>query len=487
MRLILGVLTFLALAGFVVVALGQASKEVVASVPGEPDAQGSADWIRQFGTSHTDGAEGVDIDADGNLYVAGYTWDGQKDADGPTGYDAVLTKFSPDGQEIWVRNFGTPNSDYAWGVAVGSGGTVYVFGHTRGALPGQSNLGREDLYLRKFDADGNELWTRQFGTEFRDQHADVAVDGQDNVYVAGIARTALPGQTKIGNEDAYIRKYSPDGDEVWTRQFGTKGTDLISAITLDGDGNLYAVGPTSGTFQGETWVGEYDGYLAKFDVDGNHAWTRQFGTEDKDTAVDVTADSNGRVYVAGFLRIALPGQRVGVVQNALAFSFDSDGNRVWRREFGTMDEDFATHVAVDAAGDVYVVGRTDGAMPGQVSFGGDDAYVRKYTPGGDEVWTYQFGSASGDNVRGIVLDGNGNLFAVGRTNGVFPGQEAQGLADSFLVKLSTGFVPPADPGPAAQETGSCSVVFSQVMDRYNAGWMLIGLMLVGLAASRIRR
>ena len=450
-----------------------------------PDGQSNPTWVRQFGTANTDGAEGIGQDAEGNLYVVGYTWSVGADSGGSAAYDAVVTKFDADGHEIWTTKFGTPDSDYAWNVAVSKEDGLYVLGHTRGALPGQTHLGSEDVYLRKFDYDGNALWTRQFGTEFRDEASDVEVDNQGNVYVAGITRVALPGQSKIGNEDVYIRKYDSGGNELWTRQFGTTGTDQITNIALDGSGHIYVVGPTSGEFPGQTQSGKYDAFLSQFDVDGNAIWTQQFGTAYTDSAIDVAADGEGRIYAVGFVRIATRGQRVGVVQNSLMHRFDGDGNGVWSREFGTINEDLATNVAVDGAGDIYVAGRTDGAFPGQVNFGGEDVYVRKFGRDGQEIWTYQFGSNANDNVRDIMLDGAGNLYLVGLTKGALAGQEHLGLSDAFLIKLSTGFSPPPAQNVIATEAGSCSGLVTQIKGRLSIGWILMGLMLPALTLAKL--
>lgn len=68
-------------------------------------------------------------------------------------------------------------------------------------------------------------WTRQFGTSSYDNECGVAAGPQGEVYVAGWTRGALPGQTFAGEDDVFLRKYDPDGNEVWTRQFGTSGYD----------------------------------------------------------------------------------------------------------------------------------------------------------------------------------------------------------------------------------------------------------------------
>src|SRR5207249_303356 len=104
-------------------------------------------------------------------------------------------------------------------------GSVYLAGHVGGALPGQTNAGLQDAFALKFDAAGNLLWARQFGTVFDlDDATGVAVDGS-GVYVVGFIFGALPGQSNTGSRDAFVRKYDVDGNELWTRQFGSSSSD----------------------------------------------------------------------------------------------------------------------------------------------------------------------------------------------------------------------------------------------------------------------
>src|SRR5262245_1827914 len=72
---------------------------------------------------------------------------------------------------------------------------------------------------------GNIEWLHQFGTATSDEASDVAVDASRNVYVVGNTDDALPGQAAVGGVDLFLRKYDSAGNEVWTRQFGTAGDD----------------------------------------------------------------------------------------------------------------------------------------------------------------------------------------------------------------------------------------------------------------------
>ena len=85
----------------------------------------------------------------------------------------------------WIRQFGSSAIDYNYGFgpAVDADGNVHTTGYTYGALPGQVNAGANDVFVRKYDATGNEVWTRQFGTLGQDYSFSQAVDADGNVYV----------------------------------------------------------------------------------------------------------------------------------------------------------------------------------------------------------------------------------------------------------------------------------------------------------------
>jgi len=102
------------------------------------------------------------------------------------------------------------------------------------------------------------IWTRQFGTPEREGAHAVAADGAGNVYAAGTTNGALPGQAAVGNFDAFVRKYDPDGRELWTRQFGTPGSDNAGGVAADRAGNVYVAGETFGTLPGQTGAGADD-------------------------------------------------------------------------------------------------------------------------------------------------------------------------------------------------------------------------------------
>ena len=183
--------------------------------------------------------------------------------------DVLLAKYDFLGNTVWVRQFGTEGLDHAEGVAARHG-QIYVSGHVAGTLPGQVSEGGADFFVRKYNSDGDVVWTRQFGTPGDDTLLParrVVASGQV-VYVAGTVPSgqALPGQTSAGGQDLFVRQYSRDGEELWTLQFGTSGLDQTRSLAVGENDDLYLSGRTTGAFPGFTNAGGNDGFVTKIGI-----------------------------------------------------------------------------------------------------------------------------------------------------------------------------------------------------------------------------
>ena len=391
-------------------------------LPGVRPRSPSQPWTHQFGSTEVDVAKGIAVDATG-VYVVGTT-DGKIPGENSAGgTDAFIRKYDSAGNVQWTRQFGTPDFDEPWGIAVGAGG-VYVAGRTTGAFPGESNAGGFDAFLRKYDSVGNVQWTRQFGTSGADVAKGIAVNAT-SVYVAGDL------QNSAGGTDAFIRKYDSAGNVQWTRQFGLVAT--ASGITSDPMGNVYVVGQSVLALPGQSVAGSTDVFVRKYNSAGNELWTRQFGTPGTDAAKGIAADATG-VYVVGETDGVLPGQISGGGTDVFVRKYNSNGSLLWTRQFGTpMFDASAPSIAVDGTS-VYVAGRTFGTLPGQSSEGDNDAFIRKYHITGAELDTQQFGTHSYDEAWGIAVDAMG-VYVGGRTEGRLLGQSSTGDSDIFVMKL----------------------------------------------------
>jgi hypothetical protein len=212
------------------------------------DASGVVLWTRQFGTGGNDAAGGVAVDGAGRLFVAGYV-SGALEGVHAGSFDVFLRAYDVDGAVLWTRQFGTTSLDEGYALAVGPSGGVVVVGRTGGVLPGSTGAGGQDAFVRAYDADGDVRWTHQFGTAGQDWAFGVAVDGDGGVVVVGRTEGALAG-AQAGSGDAFVRAYDAEGTERWTRQFGTGSEDGLSGVAVDPSGRSTAVGSTEGALVG---------------------------------------------------------------------------------------------------------------------------------------------------------------------------------------------------------------------------------------------
>ena len=396
---------------------------------------GNTRWIRQFGTAASDDSWGVAVDAAANTYVVGNTAGALGGQTSAGGIDAFVRKHDSAGNEVWTRQFGTTGDDFAWDVTVDGIGNVYI-----AASVANASIGRHAV-LRKYDATGSELWTREFGGLVADAMG-VAVDAAGYVYVTGTVFGAPFGQISAGTYDAFLRKYDSTGNHVWTRQFGTPGVDSGRNVGLDAAGYVYVAGYVDGALPGQISAGGTDAFVRQYSSAGTEMWTRQFGTSGDDWPSGLAVEAAGNAYVTGGVAGALLGQTwFGGLVDVFLRKYDGAGNELWTRQFGTplnclgcFGFDFAYGVAVDDVGNAYVTGTVGGALPHQTFRGGGDAFVRMYDPAGAEVFTKQLGTPVSDDGRDVAVDG-GSLYLAGVTFGVLEGQNPGFNWDAFATRL----------------------------------------------------
>jgi hypothetical protein len=171
--------TFGALAGE---ALGSADAFVA-----KYSADGALLWARQFGTEDFDAAEGVSADAGGNVYVSGQT--GGFLAGGPgtvVGSHPFIAKYDSNGELLWEQQLDAATMGAATSVASDAQGSVFIAGYTSASFGG-ANLGAYDAFLAQFSEAGEQLWITQPGLADTDRASGVSTDGQGRALLAQTA------------------------------------------------------------------------------------------------------------------------------------------------------------------------------------------------------------------------------------------------------------------------------------------------------------
>ncbi|HEY9233678.1 MULTISPECIES: NHL repeat-containing protein [Phenylobacterium] len=219
------------------------------------------------------------------------------------------------------------------------------------------------------------------------------------------------------------------GDVNWVdgRVFNVELPEGVSQVrtTVTGpDGSLYMLADVDGEVDGQTIKGSGDVALMKFDSAGNVVYTRTLGASEAASGLALSVGPDGQIAVAGsvtggFAASGVPIGDTNTIPKVLAADEGADptkpdsfvavyndaGEEMWSQRLGARDDDEATEVAFGADGSVYVLGRTKGAMTGQVSSGSWDSYLRAFDADGRLKSTTQFGAAGEDKPAGLVVNG----------------------------------------------------------------------------------
>ncbi len=223
--------------------------------------------------------------------------------------------------------------------------------------------------------DPSIVWATYYGGTDIDYGLSCAVDGSDNIYLAG-GTASTTGITSGGFQnifggyyDAFLVKFSAAGARLWATYYGGIGQDIANSCAVDGSGNVYLAGETlsatgiaSGGFQ-NTKAGSGDAFLVKFSPAGARLWATYYGGTGYDEGFSCVTDGSANVYLVGYTA-STTGIASGGFQNAFgggtydAFlvKFSAAGARLWATYYGGGSTDYGYSCAVDGSGNIYLGG-----------------------------------------------------------------------------------------------------------------------------------
>lgn len=291
--------------------------------------------------------------------------------------------------------------------------------------------GRGKLIVLK--PSGEEFWSRIYNPDGRSAGAeDVAVAADGLVYVVGYTMNAA------GQQDVFVSKHEPNGRQIKEIKFGSfEGReDFPRAVTIGADGNIYIVGATAGSIEApDTHRNMLDAFLVQLNPELEIIKRYQIGTDRNDYGNGVAVDKSGNVFVIGVTEGDIddsgPAAFAGATDLFVA-AYRTDGTRQFIQN-GTAEPEYARGIAIDGSGNIYVAGMTNGNMDGTGNRGGDDILVIKYRSDLSVEWKRQWGSAENDTALAIVADESGNVYVAGNTDGDTEGVSA-GMSDIVVFK-----------------------------------------------------
>jgi uncharacterized protein (TIGR03437 family) len=439
-----------------------------------------------YGGTGLDYAYAVAVDSIGNTYVAGGVGSAALGILGQE--DAFVTKLRPNGSKLYTTFIGGNGTDEARGIAVDVQGNVYVTGTTgsldfptKGAIQTKTG-GSGDAFVVKLNQGGLPVYATYLGGNANDSAAGIAIDAAGNAYVVGTTfSTDFPTKNAFqsargAQSDAFVTKINPSGTAwVYSTYLGGNNVDEGNGIAVDGIGNAYVTGYTASTnfplqsaFRGSN-AASVDAFVTKINPAGSAlVYSTYLGGSATDYATAIAIDASGNAYVTGivtsddFPLVNPIDDKLGshAVDDVFISKFNPSGSALVYSTYlggGSGDDPYA--IALDAAGNVYITGRTNSSdfplknaiQSTRTAF---DMFVMEINASGTALLFSTFIGGTGSEAgRGIAVDLLGNIHIAGEgTSADFPvknafqGASGGGAAPQDALVLLLGDTAPSN-GP----------------------------------------
>lgn len=353
------------------------------------DVEGNPVWVKRFGGASDNSVIDIEIDKNDYIYLTGYfqgSGANSFDADPGTeefllaqlsfllSRDCFIIKLDPNGDLIWAKQvsntIGLANED-ASVIKVDDAGNVYIGGAFLQAdfnpdpvdeeliMANNDGANSSDGFILKLNSEGEFEWVKTIPATDFTKVLNMDLDIDNNIYIAGEFMGTIdldPSETGTdefdsnGGFDAFVIKLDSLGEYVWGNTFGSANNDILSALNLSPSG-LYVGGYFTGTTDfdpgiDETIVspeGDADGFLSKFDTDGNFQFVYPVGSNETGLEkIDDIKETNGNIVT------------IGSFMGQTDFDYDSEvdvfttaagGSDVYLLEISTMGE-YLNHVTI---------------------------------------------------------------------------------------------------------------------------------------------
>jgi len=328
--------------------------------------------------------------------------------------DVWMARCDANGDTLWTRNYGADRWQMAYSVIQTSDSGFIACGEYSVAV------GDYDMYVVRIFPDGDTMWTRRFGSPAENDYGREIIQTSDGGFLA----LGQGYSSNNGSNDLYMAKIDSSGNLSWSKFYGYSG------------GNEYGYGAMQLPDDGYVITGSYayastsDLWLLRTDSNGDTLWTRRFDFHgDVDRGDDIELAENGEIVIGG--RTMNAGS-----MRLLAMKTDSLGNMLWWREFGSSSSDFAESIDKTSDGGFVICGGT-GGYP-------FDFFVVRIDTDGDSLWAgiYDYDGLAGDSDDSfeVRVHPDGTIMVFGYAD-VQTGTGADN--DCWAVKIHDGALQPS--------------------------------------------
>ena len=360
-------------------------------------------------------------------------------------------------------------------------------------------VGQSDVFVVKYDKDGNHIWSKGFGNLSFDEGTAIEFDSAGNILLTGnfIGSINFGGRHLLGvaDTDIFLVKLDPSGNHIWSKAFSGAFHNFGESLAVDASDNVVACGLIRdfANFAGVLLRGPgiSSAYLVKYDSDGNHLWSQALGGSIGEIGRGVSIDSQNNIVMTGAYNSIDADFGGGPLSSSgksdvFLAKFDSGGNHLWSRGFGATEHDQGRAVGVDRSDDdIFITGEMSGSVDfggGALAFSGfNDFFVAGFDRMGNHIWSKSAGGTEDDRGWGIDVTDIGDIVVTGEFQETIDfggGESTTESTGMFLVKLSGT---PSDPPPQQIINTSVSNLFQSTDEGTNAGSQSFTVMNSGAA------
>jgi hypothetical protein len=240
-------------------------------------------WEKAYGEIYDDFSWSVLQTMDGGYIMTGLTTSIMNNS-----RDIMLVKTDDNGNELWKTSYGGASNDYGVKVLQSTDGCYFIAGTTS-----SQGAGQDDMFLLKTDSQGNELWTKTYGSTNFEYCTDFT-----NLASGGYALTGL--QRENGESDIFVVKVDSAGNEIWNNSYGGYFDDVGGSVIENSNGDLVITGSMSDSVSSGNFL---ELCVLKIDNLGNELWIKTFGGSGFEEGRSVVQTADHGYVICGTIRL----------------------------------------------------------------------------------------------------------------------------------------------------------------------------------------